>query len=84
MLRILSPFRVNDPHLAAAKLRGRRRRCLDELAPHRVGLVTMSAGFKVRRDPVYFGSVERALSAELADQGKDDRVHGAAAYATNA
>lgn len=46
-------------------------------------LVGMAAGLKVGRDPFDFGSLERALAAELADQGKGDRVHGAATYATN-
>jgi hypothetical protein len=86
MLRILSPFRVNDPHLAAAKLGSRRRRCLDELAPHRVSLVAMPGGFQISGDAVDFCAAERAVAAKLPDKGKGDRVgrHGAAAYATNA
>jgi hypothetical protein len=86
MLRILSPFRVNDPHLAAAMFRGRWRRCLDELAPYRMGVVAMPGGFQISGDAVDFCAAERAVAAKLPDQGKGDRVgrHGAAAYATNA
>jgi hypothetical protein len=86
MLRILSSFRVNDPHLPPAMLRSRRRRCLDELTPHRVGLVPVPGGFEISGDAVDFCAAERAVAAKLPDQGKGDRVgrHGAAAYATNA